>query len=41
MNYFENLCIKQASQTGVVNACYDFTEAQENLGKIVKQREKK
>lgn len=37
-NSLRNLCIKQASQTGVVNVCYDFTEAQESLGKIVQQR---
>ena len=37
-NSLKNLCIKQASQTGVVNACYDFTEGQEVLGSIVQQR---
>ena len=37
-NSLRDLCIKQASQTGVVNVCYDFTKAQEALGKIVQQR---
>ena len=37
-NSLRNLCIKQASQTGVVNVCYDFTRAQEVLGEIVQQR---
>ncbi len=37
-NSLRNLCIKQASQTGVVNICYDFTSAQEVLGEIVQQR---
>ena len=37
-NSLKNLCIKQASQTGVVNICYDFTRAQEVLGEIVQQR---
>ena len=37
-NSLRDLCIKQASQKGVVNVCYDFTKAQEALGKIVQQR---
>lgn len=37
-NSLRDLCIKQASQKGVVNVCYDFTKAQESLGKIVQQR---
>jgi hypothetical protein len=37
-NSLTDLCIKQASQSGVVDVCYDFSKAQEFLGKIVQQR---
>ena len=34
----QDLCIKQASDSGVANVCYDFTKAQTSLGSIVQQR---
>ncbi|WP_440936791.1 caspase family protein [Candidatus Pelagibacter sp.] len=35
-----DLCIKQASDSGVANVCYNFTKAQTSLGSIVQQRVK-
>ena len=37
-NKLRDLCIKQSSQNGVVEVCYDFSKAQEVLGEIVKTR---
>jgi len=37
-NEAKKLCIKQASDSGVVTACYNFQIAQNELGKIVKTR---
>ena len=37
-NETKKLCIKQASDSGVVTACYDFQKAQSKLGGIVKTR---
>ena len=39
-NSLIDLCIKQASDSGVTNVCYDFTQAQTSLGSIVQQRVK-
>jgi|LULK01.1.fsa_nt_gb hypothetical protein len=39
-NSLTELCLKQASDSGVANVCYDFTQAQTSLGSIVQQRVK-
>ena len=39
-NSLTELCLKQASDSGVANVCYDFSQAQTSLGTIVQQRVK-